>query len=516
LALGFGMLLVFVLLVGAAGIGGMSRLNDRVNAIVVYNNAKLGFAQSFSRALVEQEKGLLGLVLASSAEQRDQALTAIKYQASQYDDAKKGLVEILGLSKPTEREANIVEKINGHEATATPLVAKVMKLVGDDDTEGALKVLQSDVKPALGKWVTDIDELVSIEQRLNDQAATDTAKDYVWLRNFSLACIALAVAFGALVSLFITRGLRRDLGGEPSQATQVATQVAAGDLSLAIPVRTGDTSSLMAALKGTVEQLSNILRTINAATDTINIGASEIASGNSDLSKRTEEQAAALEQTAASMEQLTATVKQNADNARQANQLAAGASDVAIKGGQVVDKVVATMTSINDSSKKIVDIISVIDGIAFQTNILALNAAVEAARAGEQGRGFAVVASEVRSLAQRSSEAAKQIKVLITESVLKVEGGSKLVDEAGATMGEIVSAVKRVTDIMAEITVASHEQSNGISQVNTAIAQMDQSTQRNAALVEQAAAAADSMRQQAQSLAQTVSVFRLSAVPASA
>jgi methyl-accepting chemotaxis protein len=235
----------------------------------------------------------------------------------------------------------------------------------------------------------------------------------------------------------------------------------------------------------------------------------QIAAGNADLSQRTEEQAASLEETASSMEELTSTVKQNADNARQANQLAAGASQVAVKGGAVVGQVVSTMSSINDSSKKIVDIISVIDGIAFQTNILALNAAVEAARAGEQGRGFAVVASEVRSLAQRSAAAAKEIKGLITDSVGKVEDGTRLVGEAGKTMDEIVTSVKRVTDIMAEIAAASQEQSSGIEQVNQAITQMDEVTQQNAALVEEAAAAAESLQEQAQSLTQAVSVFKL-------
>jgi methyl-accepting chemotaxis protein len=264
-----------------------------------------------------------------------------------------------------------------------------------------------------------------------------------------------------------------------------------------------DDSNLM------VEQLKKIVREIRGATEAINTAAREIASGNGDLSSRTEEQASSLEETASSMEELTATVKQNAENARQANQLAIGASDVALKGGSVVSQVVATMSSINESSKKIVDIIGVIDGIAFQTNILALNAAVEAARAGEQGRGFAVVASEVRSLAQRSAAAAKEIKGLIDDSVEKVESGSKLVDAAGKTMEEIVGAVKRVTDIMAEITAASAEQSSGIEQVNQAIVQMDQTTQQNAALVEQAAAAAESMEEQAQSLARSVAVFKV-------
>ncbi len=262
-------------------------------------------------------------------------------------------------------------------------------------------------------------------------------------------------------------------------------------------------------MKDMNEKLKGIVSEVRASTDSISTGTQQIATGNADLSQRTEEQASSLEETASSMEELTATVKQNAENARQANQLAAGASDVAMKGGAVVSQVVTTMSMINESSKKIVDIISVIDGIAFQTNILALNAAVEAARAGEQGRGFAVVATEVRTLAQRSAAAAKEIKSLIDDSVHKVEDGTRLVDQAGKTMDEVVNSVKRVTDIMAEISAASQEQSAGIEQVNQAVMQMDDVTQQNAALVEEAAAAAESLQEQSNNLVQVVAVFKM-------
>ena len=298
---------------------------------------------------------------------------------------------------------------------------------------------------------------------------------------------------------------------KPINETVAALQrIANGDMSQPIMAEhEGSYGIIKDNANLTMERLTEIVTNIKTAADSINTAAKEIAAGNTDLSQRTEEQASSLEETASSMEELASTVKQNAENAKQANQMAAAASGVAVKGGEVVGEVVSTMSAINESSRKIVDIISVIDGIAFQTNILALNAAVEAARAGEQGRGFAVVAGEVRNLAQRSAAAAKEIKQLISDSVEKVETGSKLVEQAGSTMDEVVTSVKRVTDIMAEITAASVEQSSGIDQVNQAVTQMDEVTQQNAALVEEAAAAAESLEEQAQTLIESVSVFSL-------
>ena len=342
-------------------------------------------------------------------------------------------------------------------------------------------------------------------------AASEVANQtFAMSQTLIIALLAIAITIGIVLALVITRNLLAQLGGEPKYAAEVMQKIAAGDLTSNIAVNTKYPNSMLFAIKEMQDSLVKIVSEIRSGTDTISTASGEIASGNLDLSQRTEEQASSLEETASSMEELTSTVRQNADNARQANQLAAGASEVAVKGGAVVGQVVQTMSSINESSKKIVDIISVIDGIAFQTNILALNAAVEAARAGEQGRGFAVVATEVRTLAQRSAAAAKEIKELISDSVSKVEDGTRLVDEAGATMDEIVSAVKRVTDIMAEISAASQEQSSGIEQVNQAVTQMDEVTQQNAALVEEAAAAAESMQEQAQTLTQAVSTFKLS------
>ncbi len=313
-----------------------------------------------------------------------------------------------------------------------------------------------------------------------------------------------------LVCLLVAYLATRSITLPIAAAVMVARRVADGDLTSHIEVESQDeTGQLMQALQDMNTSLHNIVGKVRAGTDSIATASGQIASGNLDLSARTEQQASSLEETASSMEQMTSTTKHNSDNARQANQLAGSASAVAVRGGAVVAQVVSTMEEINVSSRQIVDIIAVIDGIAVQTNILALNAAVEAARAGEQGRGFAVVASEVRNLAQRSAAAAKEIKVLINASVDKVDHGSRLVAEAGATMGEIVSSVQRVTDIMSEITAASREQESGIDQINTAITEMDNVTQQNAALVEQAAAAAQALQDQSSELAQAVSVFKL-------
>ncbi len=316
----------------------------------------------------------------------------------------------------------------------------------------------------------------------------------------------LAAVVGAAFAFVITRSITRPV----KAAVEIARTVASGDLTNTIHVTSSDeTGQLLQALKDMNDNLVKLVGQVRNGTDTIATTSSQIAAGNLDLSSRTEQQASSLEETAASMEELTGTVKQNADNARQANELAQSASIVAVKGGVIVSQVVATMGSINESSRKIVDIIAVIDGIAFQTNILALNAAVEAARAGEQGRGFAVVASEVRSLAQRSAAAAKEIKTLIGDSVEKVGAGAGLVDAAGTTMHDIVDSIKRVTDIMGEITAATHEQTSGIEQINQAIGQMDEVTQQNAALVEQAAAAAESLQDQVTNLSDVVSQFKL-------
>jgi methyl-accepting chemotaxis protein len=377
-----------------------------------------------------------------------------------------------------------------------------------NDMEGAKRIVIEKIRPLFGPVADGINALQKI-QLDEAKAEYDAAVvRYNTLRMVSIGTILAGVLFAVLFGLALIRGISRSL----TQAIEATDAVAQGDLSHPIHAEGQDEiTRLMTSLAAMQASLVTVVSSVRQGSEGVSTASAEIAQGNHDLSARTESQASALEETAASMEQLSATVKQNADSARQANQLAQNASTVAVQGGEVVAQVVDTMKGINDSSKKMADIISVIEGIAFQTNILALNAAVEAARAGEQGRGFAVVASEVRSLAGRSADAAKEIKGLISASVERVEHGTVLVDKAGITMTNVVSSIKRVTDLMGEISAASNEQAAGVSQVGEAVQQMDQVTQQNAALVEEMAAAASSLKSQAQELVQTVAVFKLSA-----
>jgi methyl-accepting chemotaxis protein-1 (serine sensor receptor) len=410
-------------------------------------------------------------------------------------------------TKLTAEEAKLVEELSanrikyGREAMQPALAA-----LSGHDFQQAGEILQGPLKETYPPVRASAEALVQLQLDVAKGEFEAAQSRYVMVRNVAIIVMLAGVLLAALIGYWLIRAIV----GPLNEAVRVAESVAAGDLTQNIEVRSQDeTGQLMQAMKNMNESLVHIVGQVRNGTETIAVASREIATGNADLSSRTESQASSLEETASSMEELTSTVKQNAENARQANQLVGSTAEVAVKGGRVVGQVVDTMASIKDSSRKISDIIGVIDGIAFQTNILALNAAVEAARAGEQGRGFAVVASEVRNLAQRSAGAAKEIKALIEDSVGKVDAGGRLVDEAGKTMDEIVSSVKRVTDIMGEIAAASQEQSAGIEQVNQAITQMDNVTQQNSALVEEAAAAAESLQDQAGKLAEAVSVFRL-------
>ena len=407
--------------------------------------------------------------------------------------------------KAEPAKAALVKAQTAVAAIVAPTDA-VVKLGVANKNEEATKLLLDTVRPLQTAALDALEDLAKLEIDSTEAFQKEAEKTYRSAITLMLALGAIAVGLLVFFGWLLVRSITRPL----NQAVDISRAVAAGDLSLQFEASgQSETSLLLVSLKEMQTSLVNVVSNVRQNSESVATASAQIAQGNNDLSQRTEEQASALEETAASMEELSATVKQNADNARQANQLALSASTVAIQGGEVVGQVVDTMKGINDSSKKIADIISVIDGIAFQTNILALNAAVEAARAGEQGRGFAVVASEVRSLAGRSADAAKEIKSLINTSVERVEQGTALVDQAGATMSEVVTAIKRVNDIMGEISAASTEQSTGVAQVGEAVTQMDQATQQNAALVEESAAAAESLKGQAQQLVQAVAVFKL-------
>ncbi len=514
LAAGFALVLALLFASLMLSLNRMSAMQDKIHEIVAVNNAQLAQAITIRAALYDRMVAVRNVVLLNTEAEMRPEVERVHAQEKRSNDAVAALTKLFDRPATTAEEKASLARMRELEAALVPVVNRALELGLQNKVQEATKTLIEDVRPVQRKIMAEITTLVELQDKLSAQAANDAQEAYDGARSLSIMLGVVGMLLGAAAALLITRSITKQLGGEPQLAAEVATRIAAGDLDVQIDIAAGDGNSLMFAMKSMRDRLADIVRNVRNGTDTIATASSQIAAGNLDLSSRTEQQASSLEETASSMEELTSTVRQNAENAGQANQLAISASEVAARGGSVVSEVVETMEQINGSARKIVDIIGVIDGIAFQTNILALNAAVEAARAGEQGRGFAVVATEVRSLAQRSAAAAKEIKALIGDSVDKVENGSRLVAEAGSTMDEVVSSVRRVTDIMAEITAASHEQSTGIEQVNQAITQMDQVTQQNAALVEEAAAAADSLQEQAAALSEIVGVFRVSGTSA--
>ncbi|MCU6502087.1 methyl-accepting chemotaxis protein [Rugamonas sp. A1-17] len=504
LSLGFGIVLALLVAIVVLGLSSMAGIGHRTQDIIGDKNVKMEAANRMLDNVRGITLSLTTTLVVASMDEVNAELDKIAASRKRYGDAKKLLIDHIR----DDKEKAMLSTLDGLLKAGAAKNNKVIELRKNGEVREAMTYLTQVAGPTLNDVQKALDDIVAYETSQARQAGGEVDAALGTAQKVLVGLGTLAMTIGCAVGWFISRSITVPL----TAAVGVAETVASGDLSSHIEVRASDeTGHLLGALRTMNDTLLNVVNQVRQGTDTIATASNEIAAGNLHLSTRTEEQASSLEQTASSMEQLTSTVKQNADNARQANTLACTASEVATRGGAIVSQVVSTMGNINSSSRKIVDIIGVIDGIAFQTNILALNAAVEAARAGEQGRGFAVVASEVRNLAQRSAAAAKEIKELISASVANVDDGSRLVGEAGQTMDDIVASIQRVTDIVGEITSASHEQTMGIEQINMAIAQMDEVTQQNAALVEQAAAASQSMQEQAAALAAVVGFFKTGA-----
>jgi len=502
LALGFCLVLLCAAAILLNGLWRMTQMESSSAYIIDQKVASMTAAMSMREsgsALALALRKVVTPTDAAEGQQENQRLAKILQAYAGYEGQLTKLTS-------TDKGKALLTASAAERKVLFPIVEKIREMVGAGNYFDAAQLLKSDFLPSFDKWMASVAALAAYQQEDMSAAYVEFQSSY---RSGQIGMIVIGLVT-LLLGAFFTWSITRTITAPLLRAGKITETIASGDLTQTVEEKSHDEAGQLVHSLNTMQtKLAVTVNEIKQSAAIIAVASQEIATGNADLSNRTESQASSLEETASSMEQLTSTVKQNAENAHQANQLVMSASDYAVKGGKVVGDVVQTMGSIKESSRKIVDIIGVIDGIAFQTNILALNAAVEAARAGEQGRGFAVVASEVRSLAQRSASAAKEIKTLIGDSVSKVDAGGKLVDEAGVTMSEIVTSVKHVADIMGEITAASKEQSAGIAEVNGAIAQIDEITQQNAALVEQAAAAAESLQEQAELLARAVGVFKI-------
>ncbi|WP_050476815.1 methyl-accepting chemotaxis protein [Herbaspirillum rhizosphaerae] len=510
LALGFGFVLLMSAVIATCSVSAQRSMMNSFNVLTDEIWPKSNIAYQNIQDAYDYARAFSFIVTAEG--NANASTKALENAHARLDDTVKSVNEnVKKLESMTldDAEKTLIGKVKERRAAYGESRKQVLQLKAQGQNEKALLLMFTETNDLQTAYINAWKDFIRFEQSQINNGIQTVDHTYDSAQFLLFGSLLAALVIGSAIGVVITRKLLRALGGEPTYTAQIAERIANGDLAVHVTTKDGDKTSLLFSIRKMRDNLADVVGQIRAGTDTIATAAGEIASGNMDLSSRTEAQASALEQTSASMVELTTTVKQNSANAHQANQLAVSASEIASKGGSVVTEVIETMGSINDSSKRIVDIISVIDGIAFQTNILALNAAVEAARAGEQGRGFAVVASEVRTLAQRSAGAAKEIKQLIDDSVQKVDQGTKLVDQAGSTMSDIVASIAGVATIISEISSASHEQTAGIQQINQAITQLDEGTQQNAALVEQAAAASQSLREQADKLINVVQIFKL-------
>jgi methyl-accepting chemotaxis protein-1 (serine sensor receptor) len=511
LTVAFGAMVVIIATASALAVNALSSANSRFDHYVHGDAERIRLVNDVLDAANARAVAARNLMLVTQAADRDAEKSAVGTAHEKMNKSIAALKEAIAKdANATEQERRLFAEIERVESRYAPVALDIVGMATAGKRDEAVAKMNAECRPLLAALVKASDEYLASTQATAAEQTKQAADAYAGSRNLLLAVCALAVGLAAVFAWSTTRGLIAALGAEPSELGAAAKRVAAGNLSPVPGAERAPAGSVLASLGEMQASLAHVVSQVRQASDSIATGSAQIASGNADLSQRTETQASNLQQTAASMEEINSTVRNNADTANQANQLAASASTAAARGGEVVGQVVTTMEEISTSSRRIADIIGVIDGIAFQTNILALNAAVEAARAGEQGRGFAVVAGEVRSLAQRSAEAAREIKALIGNSVERVETGSRLVGDAGATMSDIVTQVKRVADLIGEISSATREQTAGIDQISSAVNQLDQVTQQNAALVEQSAAAADSLKQQAAGLTQLVSIFSTS------
>ncbi len=510
LGAGFATLIILSLGISLIGSLQLSSISEQINTLTRDRINNVLLLQGIKDNVNIVARGLRNLALMDDTAQMAVEKKRIDDVTAQNSEA----FSKLQATASTSEAKRLLEELLQLRAPYGAAVEKTAQMGLRNEMEAARTALARDVRPLQDQYFNGLEGLIAYQKKQMMETGSTAQAEAATARHVMLSIAVFAALLGGLLAWAITRRVKGLLGGEPAEAARIAQEVAGGNLAVAVEVRPGDTASVMAAMAAMRASLSRMVSEVRQSSESIATGASQIATGNADLSQRTEEQASNLEETAASMEEMNSTVKQNADTVRTAAQLASSASSTAARGGEVVQSVVRTMDEITASSRKIADIIGVIDGIAFQTNILALNAAVEAARAGEQGRGFAVVAGEVRSLAQRSAQAAKEIKDLIGESVSRVDTGAQLVGQAGGTMGEIVDQARRVADLIGEIGAATREQEQGISQVGDAVNQLDQVTQQNAALVEESAAAAASLNAQAARLVQLVSAFRVDAAEA--